>query len=497
MNDLLNCLETWHQENQHEKIVDAIQNILKQPQEPELNYQLVCLLARALNNLSRYGEALQCLRSVADQGKKDSLWHFRVGYAFYYLGQIHRALAEFHAVLHLDPEDEDAPAFISWCLEDIKNIDGKEEALCDVDDGEENNEEEGSDFPAPFSPELYSKEEIEAVEAHIQQYFGPFDQVFHEIFSPDIHVDIAVIPPNAQHNYYTLVTMGMGAHYMSVPETLMDSGLDRAEILLCLPPDWNIFGKEEKDYWPIRWLKILARLPGEQDTWLGWGHTVPNQEPLAENTALCGMLLVTPGDFPEDAPVCVLPNGEEINFYQAVPLYEEEMEFKIAHGADELLERLNKTALQVVNVHRENTCAFNSPKQYLLSQKDILPILTDWEGPQGCLATDRITVDGEKIAYMYREKPQEGHPTDSGWRFLAGDESADYLDDPYHTAVFTLNTICNYDPDIIPFLNAPYGVIYRRGKDGVLRLERFTLGENGGEDLEGPQDKRTPRGRIN
>ena len=57
MNDLLNCLETWHQENQHEKIVDAIQNILKQPQEPELNYQLVCLLARALNNLSRYGEA--------------------------------------------------------------------------------------------------------------------------------------------------------------------------------------------------------------------------------------------------------------------------------------------------------------------------------------------------------------------------------------------------------------------------------------------------------
>ena len=53
------------------------------------------------------------------------------------------------------------------------------------------------------------------VEAHIEQHFGHFSNVFHEIASPDIHVDIAIVEPTPERNYYTLVTMGMGAHRMA------------------------------------------------------------------------------------------------------------------------------------------------------------------------------------------------------------------------------------------------------------------------------------------
>ena len=38
-------------------------------------------------------------------------------------------------------------------------------------------------------PEVYTEEEMEAVEGHIQQCFGEFEQVFHELVSPDIHVN--------------------------------------------------------------------------------------------------------------------------------------------------------------------------------------------------------------------------------------------------------------------------------------------------------------------
>ena len=69
-----------------------------------------------------------------------------------------------------------------------------------------------------------------------------------------------------------------------------------------------------------------------------------------------------------------------------------------------------------------------------------------------CYATDRITVDGAPIGYMYREQP--GNDTDSGWRFFAGDESREYVDDAEHFAIYEVNTICNYDPAIIPFLDA-------------------------------------------
>ena len=59
-------------------------------------------------------------------------------------------------------------------------------------------------------PELYSEEELTAVENYIVQTFGEYDFVFHEVFSPDVHVDIAIINPTRARPFHTLVTIGMG-----------------------------------------------------------------------------------------------------------------------------------------------------------------------------------------------------------------------------------------------------------------------------------------------
>ena len=107
-------------------------------------------------------------------------------------------------------------------------------------------------------------------------------------------------------------------------------------------------------------------------------------------------------------------------------------------------------------------------KHYFLSEAELRPLLRNWEGAPGCLATDRITVDGRPVGYCYREEPSPGRP-DSGWRFFAGDEDEGYLSDPGHLSVYHLNTICNYDPDILPLLSAPYGSTYGRDGDGRLR----------------------------
>ena len=47
-------------------------------------------------------------------------------------------------------------------------------------------------------PEVYTEEEMSAIEQHIKNTFGEFDNVFHELVSPDIHVDICVVPPSAE-----------------------------------------------------------------------------------------------------------------------------------------------------------------------------------------------------------------------------------------------------------------------------------------------------------
>lgn len=74
----------------------------------------------------------------------------------------------------------------------------------------------------------------------------------------------------------------------------------------------------------------------------------------------------------------------------------------------------------------------------------------------GCIVSNRITKDGYKVGYMYREEASDVYP-DSGWRFFAGDEDEEYSNDPDNFAIFNLNTICNYDQDIIKYLELSIG----------------------------------------
>ena len=89
-----------------------------------------------------------------------------------------------------------------------------------------------------------------------------------------------------------------------------------------------------------------------------------------------------------------------------------------------------------------------SHKKFAIEKEKIRPLVKNL---MGSFATDRIMVDGKKIAYMYREVAKQ--PEDSGWRFFSGDEDQAYIDDLGHTDIYAVNTVANYDPDIIPYLD--------------------------------------------
>jgi hypothetical protein len=88
-------------------------------------------------------------------------------------------------------------------------------------------------------------------------------------------------------------------------------------------------------------------------------------------------------------------------------------------------------------------------------------------GRGSCLATDRITVDGCRVGYCYRQTPR--NPVDSGWRFFSGDETQDYIDQPGNLELYDVNTIANYDPGILVVLDAPIGSAFdNTGLNGAL-----------------------------
>lgn len=100
-------------------------------------------------------------------------------------------------------------------------------------------------------------------------------------------------------------------------------------------------------------------------------------------------------------------------------------------------------------------------KRFRIPADQIRPIFS---GRGRCLASDRITVDGSRVAWMYREAPDE--PGETGWVFTAGDESAEYTNDSANWGYYDLNTLANYDPEIIPFLEQPVGIELERDARG-------------------------------
>lgn len=103
-------------------------------------------------------------------------------------------------------------------------------------------------------------------------------------------------------------------------------------------------------------------------------------------------------------------------------------------------------------------------KIFRLKRHEIAPAA---KGLGGCMATDRITVDGAPVGYMYRDQPIRDE--DSGWRFFAGDEDEAYMNDLQRHDVYDVNTIVNYDPDVLPHLNSEIGSRFERGPDGAFR----------------------------
>lgn len=101
--------------------------------------------------------------------------------------------------------------------------------------------------------------------------------------------------------------------------------------------------------------------------------------------------------------------------------------------------------------------------------------LIEWNEPngEGCIVSDKITKEGWKVGYMYREMPDEGKP-DSGWRFMAGNEDEEYMDNPNNLHIFAINTICNYDSDIIPYLNSEIGSAYIRIDSNKFEIDART-----------------------
>ena len=199
------------------------------------------------------------------------------------------------------------------------------------------------------------------IENYIEEHIGTVSCVYHEIVSDNVHIDIHRVDPSERRNSYTLITSGMSDQPMPAP-----SGRENyryTELTLSLPAAWPMSPDELQDdanYWPVRWLKTIARLPTSQNAWVSLGHTVPNGNPpvpFSSATELCCWVVSVPLLFGRQFGQLKLDEEKTINFFSLVAIYQEEMEFKLRKGAQPLIELLLRNRInEIANLNRKNVC---------------------------------------------------------------------------------------------------------------------------------------------
>lgn len=111
--NLIEQLNNWHELNEHNKIIQTIENLSKS----ELTYKLKNILGRAYNNLSEYDKAIEIFLTEKLTGANDALWNYRLGYAYFYNNEPQKALTYFQKSYELG--DTTAKDFENLCLKKI------------------------------------------------------------------------------------------------------------------------------------------------------------------------------------------------------------------------------------------------------------------------------------------------------------------------------------------------------------------------------------------
>jgi hypothetical protein len=187
---------------------------------------------------------------------------------------------------------------------------------------------------------------VEAISSHIEKHVGPIATVWHELVSDVVHIDVHQVAPTDERPFWTLITSGMSDLAMTTPAEYEAWAF--AELMICLPKEWKMDEtdfKDEKYYWPVRWLKILARFPHEYQTWLSAGHSIPNGNPpnvIHETVLFDCMMLSRPKTVSTEFWTLPVHEKKKIQFFSVMPLYPGETILKLKKGSEELESRFER-----------------------------------------------------------------------------------------------------------------------------------------------------------
>ena len=190
---------------------------------------------------------------------------------------------------------------------------------------------------------LDAAEFFEERESHYTKFLGPLtDPVLHSTDLKVPHIDVYQFRPTESRPFWTLITGGMSNYRQpGAPDGIAP----RAEILLYASQPEN---------WMFSVLKGLAEMPFDNNTYLHWGHTVPNGMPMTARPSLLTNFFFLPAYLEPVSFLELTIAGDSVEILWMVPITDAELEYKLTHDTSACL-RLSLVAVcRKSSMSREN-----------------------------------------------------------------------------------------------------------------------------------------------
>ncbi len=216
--------------------------------------------------------------------------------------------------------------------------------------------------PVKLSP--FSFEYTSDIDNHLNYLFPGRKIGLHIDPSGDKYqIDINIMSPVDNEDYYVIYTSGMSSQEMLLPNGLAKEypEFKRAELFMLLPKNWDVdnmtsYMPSHETYWPMQLLRMIGKFHYDFFTWIGPGYTIEYSS-FAKNTKLSAAMVVSLGD---EVSIMKTRDNKAISLYLVVPLYKEEVKFKAQHGYDAFIDKYiatfppNNGKEWVVDINRTN-----------------------------------------------------------------------------------------------------------------------------------------------
>lgn len=176
-------------------------------------------------------------------------------------------------------------------------------------------------------------------------------------------IDINIMYPSDDEEFYVIYTSGMSNEDMLLPDGMEKEypEFKRAELFMLLPKNWDMDNMvspipKHETYWPMQLLRMVARYHYEFFTWIGPGYTI-EYESFANNTKLSAAMVLSLGD---DISIMKTKCNQLISLYLVLPIYKEEVMYKMQYGYDAFIDKFAKTFPAnngeewIVDINRKN-----------------------------------------------------------------------------------------------------------------------------------------------